>query len=48
MDRDKVLQHIGELSLMVFNLNKEIEARDQEISKLRILIEKLSSKDDRS
>jgi hypothetical protein len=42
MDKDKVLQHIGELSLTIFTLKGEIEARDQEISKLRNLVENLT------
>lgn len=44
-NKDEVLKHIGELSLNNFSLIKEIELRDQEIAKLRAMVEKLSGQD---
>lgn len=45
MDKDTVLKHIGELSLNNYSLLKEIQLRDEEIAKLRALVEKLSGAD---
>jgi hypothetical protein len=41
-NKEDVLKHIGELSLNNFSLLREIELKDQEIAKLRAMVEKLS------
>ena len=43
MDQDVVLKFIGELSLNVYMLKRELAHKDEEIAKLRATVEKLSS-----
>lgn len=42
MDKEMVLKYIGELSLNNYALTRELQVKDEEIAKLRILVEKLS------
>lgn len=42
MDKDLVLRYIGELSLNNYSLLRELQSKDEEIARLRAMLEKLS------
>ena len=41
-DRETVIKLIGELSLTNYILTREVQAKDEEIAKLRAMLEKIS------